>query len=61
MSKDAIDKIADNANMIVNGYAFTKEDNGWISILNLNHPDCAMVIDTNGDLKDNRLLSFKSL
>ena len=50
MSKDAIDKIADNANMIVNGYAFTKEDNGWISILNLNHPDCAMVIDTNGDL-----------
>ncbi len=31
-------KVADSANMIVNGYAFT-EENGVIRVLNLNHPE----------------------
>ena len=31
-------KVADSANMIVNGYAFT-EENGMIRVLNLNHPE----------------------
>ena len=37
-------KIAENAKIIVNGYAFSKRADGFISILNLDHPDCAMVI-----------------
>lgn len=36
-------KIADNADMIINGYAFTNE-NGWIRVLNLNLPNHAAVI-----------------
>ncbi len=36
-------KIADEADMIINGYAFTN-DNGWIRVLNLNCPNHAAVI-----------------
>ena len=50
MCNKRIKKIADNADMIVNGYAFKKKENGLISILNLEHPDCAMVISNNGEL-----------
>jgi hypothetical protein len=42
--KDLI-RIADDADMIVCGYAFTLRKDGFISILNLNNPDCAMVIN----------------
>ncbi len=45
-----IQKIADNADFIVNGYAFTKRDDGFISILNLEHSDCAMVINKSLEL-----------
>ena len=38
--------VADKADMIINGYAFTKE-NDFIRILNLNNPDKAVVIDKN--------------
>lgn len=38
-----IKKIADGADMIINGYAFTN-DNGWIRVLNLNCPNHAAVI-----------------
>lgn len=50
MPEEKIVQTADNADMIVNGYAFKKKDNGMISILNLEHPDCAMVITASGDL-----------
>lgn len=50
MSEMDLATIAENAGMIVNGYAFTKRDDGFISILNLMHPDCAMVIDMDGNL-----------
>ena len=43
--------IADKADMIINGYAFTKE-NDYIRILNLNNPDKAVVIDKTGDVLD---------
>jgi hypothetical protein len=42
--------IAAKANFIVNGYAFTERDDGFVSILNLEHPECAMVVDHNGEL-----------
>lgn len=43
--------VADKADMIINGYAFTKEKD-FIRILNLNNPDKAVVIDKTGDVLD---------
>lgn len=44
---DKIKEIADRADMIVNGYAFTRE-NGQIRILNLNDTEKALVISEVG-------------
>lgn len=44
-----IKSIADRADMIVNGYAFTRRDDG-IHVINLNRPDKAVVYSTNGDV-----------
>ena len=44
---DKIREIADQADMIVNGYAFTRE-NDQIRILNLNNLDKALVISEDG-------------
>ena len=41
--------IADNADVIVNGYAFTKSDDR-ISVLNLNKPDRAAVLRPSGEV-----------
>lgn len=45
MPEKELEKIAENAEIIVNGYAFTKRADGFISILNLEHSDCAIVIN----------------
>ena len=37
-------KVADQADMIINGYAFTKE-NELIRVLNLNNTDKSVVVD----------------
>ena len=50
MPEKELQKIAENAKIIVNGYAFSKRDDGFISILNLDHPDCAMVISKELDI-----------
>ena len=44
---DKIKEIADKADMIVNGYAFTRENNEII-ILNLNNLEKALVISEDG-------------
>ena len=44
---DKIKEIADKADMIVNGYAFTRE-NDQIRILDLNNLDKALVISADG-------------
>ena len=44
-----IKKVADGADMIVNGYAFTRCQAGY-RVLNLNHPDRAVVLSLNGDI-----------
>lgn len=44
---DKIREIADKADMIVNGYAFTRE-NGQIRVLNLNNLDKALVLSEDG-------------
>jgi predicted nuclease of predicted toxin-antitoxin system len=50
MSEKEIQCIAENANFIVNGYAFTKRDNGLIEIFNLDKPNNAMVINHDNEM-----------
>ena len=38
MPEEKIKKIADSADMVVGGYAFTKKD-GIIAVLNINKPE----------------------
>lgn len=42
-------RVADNADMIINGYAFTKADK-YVRVLNLNNPEKAVMIDKSGDV-----------
>lgn len=42
-----IQTIADNADLIVNGYAFTKCDTGY-RVLNINNPQKASVVSPDG-------------
>lgn len=55
MTENEVKEIADNANFVVSGYAFTKRDDGFISILNLNHPDCAMVVNGKNEIIDTNM------
>lgn len=50
MLEHELRRIADEAKMIVRGYAFSSREDGLISILNLNHPDCVMVVNGGGEL-----------
>ena len=49
-----IDKVADEADMIINGYAFTKCEEGF-KILNLNRPDKALVISEEGEILESTM------
>ena len=49
MTEAAIMSIADAADMIVNGYAFTRDPKGF-RVLNLNQPDKAAVITKAGEV-----------
>lgn len=42
-------KVADDANMIINGYAYTQSGN-YIKVLNLNNPDKASVFNSNAEV-----------
>lgn len=42
-------QVADLADMIINGYAFTR-DNGYIRVLNLNCADKSVVFDKTGQV-----------
>lgn len=44
-----IKTIADNADVIINGYAFTRKDDS-IQVLNLNCPDKAVVFIADGEV-----------
>lgn len=50
MPENRIKEIAENAKFIVSGYAFFRNQDGFISILNLEHPDCAMVVNEAGEI-----------
>ncbi|WP_317298406.1 hypothetical protein [Collinsella tanakaei] len=43
-----VEAVANGANMIVNGYAFTSAPNGRVRVLNLNAPLAAAVLDRDG-------------
>ena len=45
-----IETVASTSDMIVNGYAFTREDDGRIRALNLNSPTTAAVLDSEGNV-----------
>ena len=50
MPEKELQRIADNAKFIVNGYAFTEREDGFVSILNLDHSECAMVVNKEGEI-----------
>ena len=54
MTENQIVEIAEKADMIVNYYAFTKQDE-IIRILNLRHPEHAMVISKDGTLLESNM------
>lgn len=47
MPEQDVKRIAENANFVVCFYVFTGRADGFISILNLYHPECT--IETNKD------------
>jgi hypothetical protein len=49
MRESELKAIADEANMIVRGYAFTYR-NGNVSVLNLNRPESSVLISDNGKI-----------
>ena len=55
MSDVQIAEIAEKAEMIVGGYAFSETEEGFISILNLNHPDSAMTVNREGELLETNM------
>jgi hypothetical protein len=50
MPEKEVLEVAEKAKIIVNGYAFSGPEDGLVRILNLNHPDCAMVVRQDGEL-----------
>lgn len=51
-------KVADAANMIINGYAFTKDGEN-IKVLNLNNPEMAMVLDNAGEVLETTMCDIE--
>ena len=54
MHDDKIENIANNANMIIKGYAFSKDEN-LIRIFNLNDGKSAMVISPDGTMLETNM------
>ena len=54
MNENEISEIAEKADMIIKNYAFTRKED-TVSILNLKHPDRAMVISTSGKMLETNM------
>ncbi len=54
MNEEKLREIADNADMIIRGYAFTKKDQN-ISVLNLNRPSSAMYMSSEGKMLESTM------
>lgn len=55
MSEKDIKDIIESSKIIVAGYAFMKRDDGFISILNLERPTSAMVVNMNSELLETNM------
>ena len=60
MPVEQLKKIADEADMIVAGYAFTKNAEGLIQVLNLSNPEEACVLQKDGRNNNGYDYCFKS-
>ena len=54
MSEEMVRKIADGADMIVRGYAFTRVDD-FIRVFNLNDRESSMVITSDGTMVETNM------
>jgi hypothetical protein len=54
MSEEMVRKIADGADMIVRGYAFTRADD-FIRVFNLNDRESSMVITSDGTMVETNM------
>lgn len=50
MPEEDVRQISEEAKFVVCGYAFTPREDGLVSILNLYHPDCAMVVNRESEI-----------
>ena len=50
MSEEKIQEIADKAEMIVAGYAFTKKSPDFVQVLNLYNPEEACLLQSDGKM-----------
>lgn len=50
MSEKEIVNIAENADIIVNGFSFTADEQGLVHVLNLNNPDEACLLNKDGEM-----------
>lgn len=50
MPEEELKKIADNADMIVSGYSFTKDKDGFIRVLNLENTDEVCLLDKDAEM-----------
>lgn len=50
MSEEDLKLVADKADVIVNGYAFTKSMSGCVRVLNLNNDSSAAVLSADGEI-----------
>ena len=49
MTEEELQKIADEATMIVDGYAFKECEDGFVHVLNLYHPEEICILDRDGN------------
>ncbi len=50
--------LADNADVIVNGYAF-KSEKEHVFVVNLNHPELTTVLDLNGRMRETTMADIE--
>ncbi len=50
MPENKLKEIADNADIIIAGYSFTKDTDGYIRVLNLENPEEACVLQQDGTM-----------
>lgn len=50
MLDNELKEIADNADVIIAGYSFTKGDDGFVRVLNLKNPKQACMLQSDGEM-----------